>query len=108
MDGTHRQVLWNSAGRQQLDKALRIILDTRNHPILLHDDSGKSTVSLLCGLIRRMQCWSLMGVYAEADLFAGPAGGAEGSGVGEAGREVRQSCIQGRRADQGVYRHVRS
>lgn len=26
-------------------------------------------------------------MYAEGDLFAGPAGGAEGGGVGEAGRE---------------------
>ena len=38
-----------------------------------------------------MQGWSLTGVYAEGDMFSGPAGGAEGGGVGEAGREVSHS-----------------
>ena len=68
--------------------ALAIILDNRNHPLLIHDDMGKSTCTLLCSIIRRMQGWSLTGVFAEGDMFAGPAGGAEGGGVGEAGREV--------------------
>jgi tyrosine-protein phosphatase SIW14 len=71
-----------------MHKALHILLNTQNHPILIHDDSGKSTSSLLVSLIRRLQGWSLTGVFAEGDMFAGPAGGAEGSGVGEAGREV--------------------
>ncbi|EIW68544.1 hypothetical protein TREMEDRAFT_44410 [Tremella mesenterica DSM 1558] len=79
--------VFTSHGEQIVTSALRIILDTRNHPLLLHDDSGKSTVSLLCGLVRRMQGWSLTGVFAEADMFAGPAGGSEGNGVGEDGRE---------------------
>jgi tyrosine-protein phosphatase SIW14 len=35
-----------------------------------------------------MQGWSLTGIFAEGDMFAGSAGGAEGGGVGEAGREV--------------------
>lgn len=68
--------------------ALGIILDTRNHPLLIHDDNGKSTCTLLCSLIRRIQGWSLTGIYAEGDMFAGPAGGSEGGGVGEQGREV--------------------
>lgn len=67
-----------------------MVLDTSNHPLLIHDDNGKSTTSLLVSLIRRFQCWSLTGIYAEGDMYAGPAGGAEGEGVGEAGREV--SC----------------
>ena len=76
-------------GRLVIDQALSIILDTRNYPLLVHDDSGKSTSTLICSLIRRIQGWSLTGIFAEGDMFAGPAGGGEGGGVGEAGREVR-------------------
>ena len=78
-----------------------MILDTRNHPLLIHDDSGKSTCTLVCSLIRRMQRWSLTGVFAEGDMFAGPAGGAEGGGIGEAGREVSSQIAEG--SEAGVY-----
>ena len=56
--------------------------------MLIHDDMGKSTTSLLVSLIRRYQRWSLTGIYAEGDMFAGQAGGSEGDGIGEVGREV--------------------
>ncbi|KAK1926570.1 cytoplasm protein [Papiliotrema laurentii] len=79
--------LFTPSGREVLHAALSVILDTRNHPLLIHDDSGKSTCTLICSLIRRMQGWSLTGIFAEGDMFAGPAGGSEGGGVGEAGRE---------------------
>ena len=56
--------------------------------MLIHDDMGKSTTSFLISLIRRYQSWSLTGIYAEGDMYAGPAGGSEGDGIGEIGREV--------------------
>ncbi len=65
-----------------------MLLDTRNHPLLVHDDTGKAAVTLVCALIRCFQRWALAAVYAEGDMFAG-AGGSEGGGVGNAGREVR-------------------
>jgi tyrosine-protein phosphatase SIW14 len=86
-----RQDLFEDDGMKTVKDALGIILDTRNHPLLIHDDSGKSTCTLLCSLIRRIQGWSLTGIYAEGDMFAGPAGGSEGGGVGEQGREVSPS-----------------
>lgn len=64
-----------------------MILDTRNHPLLVHDDTGKAAVTLVCALVRCFQQWALTAVYAEGDMFAG-AGGSEGGGVGNAGREV--------------------
>ncbi|KAK4686313.1 hypothetical protein P7C73_g3813, partial [Tremellales sp. Uapishka_1] len=79
--------LFTPSGAATIHAVLAILLDTRNHPVLIHDDSGKSTATLLCSLIRRIQGWSLTGVYAEGDMFAGPAGGMEGGGVGQAGRE---------------------
>ncbi len=83
-----------------------MILDTRNHPLLIHDDSGKSTVTLICSIIRRMQGWSLTGVFAEGDMFAGPAGGAEGGGVGEAGREVSEPLQIEGDSDKGLEQFI--
>lgn len=85
-----------------LHAALSVILDTRNHPLLIHDDSGKSTCTLICSLIRRMQGWSLTGIFAEGDMFAGPAGGSEGGGVGEAGREVSCRLLKGVGCNEGL------
>lgn len=82
--------LFTPQGKQAIEDVMRLLLDKRNHPVLIHDDMGKSTVSLVCALIRRLQRWSLTGIFAEGDMFAGHAGGSEGSGVGEAGREVSQ------------------
>lgn len=83
--------LFTTEGKQEVENVMRLVLDRRNHPLLLHDDMGKSTVSLVCALIRRLQRWSLTGIFAEGDMFAGQAGGSEGSAVGEAGREVSRS-----------------
>ena len=80
--------LFVDEGAEAIHGALAVVLDTRNHPVLLHDDMGKEKVTLICSLIRRIQGWSLTGIFAEGDMFAGPAGGSEGGGVGEAGREV--------------------
>jgi tyrosine-protein phosphatase SIW14 len=85
--------LFSSEGKRTIDEILRLVLDTRNHPILVHDDMGKSIVSLICALVRRMERWSLTGIFAEGDMFAGQAGGSEGTGIGEAGREVCASSI---------------
>jgi tyrosine-protein phosphatase SIW14 len=80
--------LFTTEGQKTVEDVLRLVLDTRNHPLLIHDDMGKSVVSLICALVRRMERWSLTGIFAEGDMFAGQAGGSEGSGIGEAGREV--------------------
>ena len=87
VDPCSSQDPFTPAGRKTILDALSVVLDTRNHPMLIHDDMGKSTCTLLCSLIRRIEGWSLTGIYAEGDMFAGPAGGSEGGGVGEAGRE---------------------
>ncbi|OCF33992.1 cytoplasmic protein [Kwoniella heveanensis CBS 569] len=74
-------------GKKRLEGLLGVLLDKRNHPLLVHDDTGKGSATLVCALIRRIQGWSLTGAFAEGDMFSGPAGGAEGVGLGEAGME---------------------
>ncbi|WWC67477.1 uncharacterized protein I206_101385 [Kwoniella pini CBS 10737] len=79
--------LFTLNGLNKLNELLKIILNFKNYPILLHDDNGKGTVSLICALIRKIQNWSLTSIFSEGDLFAGPASGSEGVGLGEAGME---------------------
>ncbi|WWC87365.1 uncharacterized protein L201_002254 [Kwoniella dendrophila CBS 6074] len=79
--------LFTLQGKQNLNDLLIIILNKQNYPILIHDDTGKNTSSLICSLIRKFQNWSLTSIFQESDLFAGPAGGSEGLGLGEAGME---------------------
>ncbi|RSH79314.1 uncharacterized protein EHS24_001354 [Apiotrichum porosum] len=85
-DLSDEEALFTPSGRARLYQALAVLLDTRNHPLLVHDDTGKAAVTLVCALVRCFQAWALTAVYAEGDMFAG-AGGSEGGGVGNAGRE---------------------
>lgn len=50
-------------------EALRILLDVRNHPILVHDDKGKHRAGVLIGCLRKIQGWSLASIFHEYALF---------------------------------------
>lgn len=49
--------------------ALSVLLDVRNHPILLHDDKGKHRAGVLIGCLRKIQGWSLASIFNEYALF---------------------------------------
>lgn len=87
IDLSDDEELFTPSGKRRLYEALRIVLDTRNYPILVHDDTGKVAVTLLCALVRCYQNWALTAVYREGDMFAG-AGGSDDSGLGNAAKEV--------------------
>jgi tyrosine-protein phosphatase SIW14 len=50
-------------------EALSILLDTRNHPVLVHDDKGKHRAGVLIGCLRKIQGWSLASIFHEYSLF---------------------------------------
>ncbi|CUS09381.1 unnamed protein product [Tuber aestivum] len=52
--------------------ALRIILDRRNHPILIHCNKGKHRTGCVVGCLRKIQAWSLSLIFDEYRHFAGP------------------------------------
>lgn len=87
IDLSDDEELFTPSGRRRMHEALQIVLDTRNYPILVHDDTGKAAVTLLCALVRCYQNWALTAVFREGDMFAG-AGGSDDSGLGNAGKEV--------------------
>jgi len=51
--------------------ALVDLLDVRNHPILIHCNKGKHRTGCLVGCLRKLQKWSLTGIFDEYRRFAG-------------------------------------
>ncbi|XP_010268318.1 PREDICTED: probable tyrosine-protein phosphatase At1g05000 [Nelumbo nucifera] len=52
-------------------EALRVLLDIRNHPVLIHCKRGKHRTGCLVGCLRKLQNWCLSSVFEEYQLFAG-------------------------------------
>lgn len=55
-----------------LTKALEIVLEPENQPILIHCNRGKHRTGCLVGCIRRLQNWSLTMIFDEYRRFAFP------------------------------------
>eukprot|EP00761_Pharyngomonas_kirbyi_P001757 gb/GECH01001761.1/.p1 GENE.gb/GECH01001761.1/~~gb/GECH01001761.1/.p1 ORF type:complete len:174 (+),score=33.98 gb/GECH01001761.1/:1-522(+) len=51
-------------------QAIVELLDTRNHPILIHCNKGKHRTGVLVGCLRKMQKWSLTSIFDEYRRFA--------------------------------------
>ncbi|KAJ9063970.1 tyrosine-protein phosphatase siw14 [Entomophthora muscae] len=52
--------------------ALSVLLDRRNHPILIHCNKGKHRTGCLAGCVRKMQGWSHTSIFDEYRRFAAP------------------------------------
>ncbi|XP_038879707.1 tyrosine-protein phosphatase DSP3-like [Benincasa hispida] len=52
-------------------EALKILIDVRNHPILIHCKRGKHRTGSLVGCLRKFQNWCLTSVFEEYQRFAG-------------------------------------
>ncbi|CCK71602.1 putative tyrosine protein phosphatase SIW14 KNAG_0H01880 [Huiozyma naganishii CBS 8797] len=55
-----------------LTRALEIVLNPENQPILIHCNRGKHRTGCLVGCIRRLQNWSLTMIFDEYRRFAFP------------------------------------
>ncbi|WOL18729.1 hypothetical protein Cni_G27526 [Canna indica] len=51
-------------------EALEVLLDIRNHPILIHCKRGKHRTGCLVGCFRKLQSWCLSSVHEEYINFA--------------------------------------
>ncbi|XP_023516464.1 probable tyrosine-protein phosphatase At1g05000 [Cucurbita pepo subsp. pepo] len=51
--------------------ALKILIDVRNHPILIHCKRGKHRTGSLVGCLRKFQNWCLTSVFEEYQRYAG-------------------------------------
>ncbi|KAL1560060.1 Tyrosine-protein phosphatase dsp1 [Salvia divinorum] len=50
--------------------ALRVLLDERNHPLLIHCKRGKHRTGCLVGCLRKWQNWCLASIFDEYHRFA--------------------------------------
>ncbi|SCU84581.1 LAMI_0C08042g1_1 [Lachancea mirantina] len=61
---------------RHVDAVLRLVLDKRNYPILIHSNKGKHRVGVVVGIIRKLlQGWSTTGIYQEYGNFSGGSKG---------------------------------
>ncbi|GEM11982.1 hypothetical protein Rt10032_c18g5999 [Rhodotorula toruloides] len=52
--------------------ALSVVLDVRNHPMLIHCNKGKHRTGCVVGCLRRVQTWSLTSIFEEYRRFSHP------------------------------------
>lgn len=50
--------------------ALRVVLDVRRHPVLIHCNKGKHRTGCVVGSLRKVQGWSLTSIFEEYRRFA--------------------------------------
>ncbi|ODV67055.1 hypothetical protein HYPBUDRAFT_110306 [Hyphopichia burtonii NRRL Y-1933] len=55
-----------------ITEAIKIVLDPKNQPILIHCNRGKHRTGCLVGVLRRLQKWSLTIIFDEYRKFAAP------------------------------------
>ncbi|OWM79791.1 hypothetical protein CDL15_Pgr023203 [Punica granatum] len=51
-------------------EALKVVIDVRNHPVLIHCKRGKHRTGCLVGCLRKLQRWCLSSVFDEYQRFA--------------------------------------
>ncbi|ODQ55530.1 protein-tyrosine phosphatase [Saitoella complicata NRRL Y-17804] len=65
----------SSNSTHSITHALSLLLDTRNHPVLIHSNKGKHRVGVVVACLRKLQGWSLASVFDEYARFAGGSKG---------------------------------
>ncbi|CAN6195309.1 unnamed protein product [Urochloa humidicola] len=54
----------------RIREALKVILDARNHPVLIHCKRGKHRTGCVVGCLRKLQRWCLTSIFDEYQRFA--------------------------------------
>ncbi|KAK9133196.1 hypothetical protein Scep_012724 [Stephania cephalantha] len=66
----HVQEPFVNIPEETIREALKVVLDVRNHPILIHCKRGKHRTGCLVGCLRKLQRWCLSSVFDEYQRFA--------------------------------------
>ncbi|XP_020222434.1 tyrosine-protein phosphatase DSP3 [Cajanus cajan] len=60
-----------STVRDTILKAVKVLIDVTNHPVLIHCNQGKHRTGCVVGCLRKLQNWCLASVSEEYKKFAG-------------------------------------
>ncbi|KAK7344109.1 hypothetical protein VNO77_13392 [Canavalia gladiata] len=60
-----------SAVKDTILEAVKVLIDVRNHPVLIHCNRGKHRTGCIVGCLRKLQNWCLSSVFEEYERFAG-------------------------------------
>ncbi|XP_057522938.1 probable tyrosine-protein phosphatase DSP4 [Amaranthus tricolor] len=55
---------------EAIREALKVLLDVRNHPVLIHCKRGKHRTGCVVGCLRKLQKWCLSSIFDEYQRFA--------------------------------------
>ncbi|XVF87802.1 hypothetical protein PTKIN_Ptkin18bG0150300 [Pterospermum kingtungense] len=55
---------------ETIREALKVVLDEKNHPLLIHCKRGKHRTGCLAGCLRKLQKWCLSSIFDEYQRFA--------------------------------------
>ncbi|KAI5590361.1 hypothetical protein BDE02_04G002000 [Populus trichocarpa] len=55
---------------ETIREALKVILDVKNHPVLVHCKRGKHRTGCLVGCLRKLQRWCLSSIFDEYQRYA--------------------------------------
>ncbi|KAJ5963543.1 uncharacterized protein N7479_003419 [Penicillium vulpinum] len=56
---------------EDINMVMKILLDRKNHPILIHCNHGKHRTGCVVGCFRRLQGWKLENILEEYRMYAG-------------------------------------
>ena len=56
---------------QKVREALAVLIDPKNHPILIHCNKGKHRTGCVVGCFRKLEDWALTYIFDEYRRFAG-------------------------------------
>lgn len=68
IDGTKEP---SASPENAITEALKVLIDVRNHPVLIHCKRGKHRTGCLVGCLRKLQNWCFSSVEDEYKHFAG-------------------------------------
>ncbi|RDX72884.1 putative tyrosine-protein phosphatase, partial [Mucuna pruriens] len=60
-----------SSARDTILEAVKVLIDVRNHPVLIHCNQGKHRTGCVVGCLRKLQNWCVSSVCEEYKQFAG-------------------------------------
>ncbi|KAK3304145.1 tyrosine phosphatase family-domain-containing protein [Chaetomium strumarium] len=68
MQGTKKQDI----PLQTMKSILRLVLDRRNHPLLVHCNHGKHRTGCVIGIVRKLSGWDVNSIVSEYKTYANP------------------------------------